>query len=94
MSGNLEVRFTAHAEKRITARKLETGQVVAVALAPEQIIEEAGRLPIAQSHIVFMDRPALLRVVFRDEGDVRVIVTAYPTSQIDRYWREETRDED
>lgn len=76
MSDDLEVRLTAHAERRITARKLDLAQVVAVALAPEQIIEEAGRLPIAQAHIVFKDRPALLRVVFRDEGGVRVIVTA------------------
>ncbi len=61
--------------------------MIAVAEAPEQLIEVEGELPIAQSRIVFQDKPALLRVAFRDDGETRVVVTAYVTTKIKKYWK-------
>ena len=89
----MQVRFTAHAEEQIVLRELDPEQVIAVALRPEQTVYSSGRLPIAQSRITHKGQPALLRVVFADEDDIRWVITVYPTSQMGRYWQEESPDE-
>ncbi|MBN2472887.1 MAG: DUF4258 domain-containing protein [Anaerolineae bacterium] len=83
------VRLTRHAEKQIVVRRLDRDQVIAVALNPEQIVEAVGEHPVAQSQIEYAGQKALLRVVFHDNVDVRLIITAYPTTQIDKYWQKD-----
>jgi hypothetical protein len=94
MCEGIRVEFTEHAEKRLVARKLERSQVIEVASNPEQVVYTEGGLPIAQSRILYMGMSALLRVVFHDEGDTRLVITAYPTTQVGRYWQKEDQDED
>jgi hypothetical protein len=93
MGSEIDVRLTAHADEQIVARELDRELVIETARAPEQIVRSESKPPVAQSRISFKGQPALLRVAFRDEGNMRVIITAYPTSQIDRYWLEEPADE-
>jgi hypothetical protein len=95
MSEGMKIELTSHAEKRLAVRKIDRQQVIGVALAPEQIITKEGELSVAQSRITFMNKEALLRVVFDDEDETRWIVTAYITTQVRRYWQEESeQDED
>lgn len=83
----MKVEISPHAADQIASRKLTRENVIAVAEAPEQTVEREGELPIAQSRITFEGKPALLRVAYRDEGEVRLVVTAYPTTKIDKYWQ-------
>jgi hypothetical protein len=90
----MHIRLTRHAEGQIVARRLDRDAVIAVALHPEQVIESPAEHPVAQSRILFEGRTVLLRVAFHDNVDVRVIITAYPTTQIEKYWQKESLDED
>jgi len=44
---------------------------------------------IAQSR----NRDGLLRVLFIQEGDARKIITVYWTSKVEKYWKEEGKDD-
>ena len=91
MSDTIRVEFTAHAEEQIAARKMDRAQIIAVATAPEQVVSEPGKPLVAQSRIQFKGKTFLLRVAFHDEGDVRLVITVYRTSQVRRYWQEEAQ---
>ena len=56
-----------------------------VARNPEQVVPGHEGLSVAQFRI----QSGLLRVVFFDIEDNRIIVTVYWTSQTRRYWEEE-----
>ncbi len=88
----MKIELTLHAEKRIAVREMNREQVIQVALMPEQVVTPEGELPIAQSRITFMGKEALMRVVFYDDEEVRWIVTAYITTQVKRYWQEESEE--
>jgi hypothetical protein len=88
----MKVELSDHAKQQIQKRKLSQKLVVSVAHQPEQIVVETGELSVAQSRITFLDKSALLRVVFRDEDDVRLVITAYPTTRVKKYWQEQNED--
>ena len=56
--------------------------------APQQILEE-GKRKIAQSRLAdpATGNEHLLRVLYEDRGETKVVVTAYRTSKIAKYWR-------
>ena len=55
---------------------------------PQQIVVERGNLKAYQSVISFEDgRNFLLRVIVDDTIDPAVVVTAYRTSKVGKYWR-------
>ena len=55
--------------------------------APEQVVEgHDGRL-VAQKHTTLHGKDGLLRVVYEETATAFVIVTAYFTTDIARYWR-------
>ena len=57
---------------------------------PEQIVNGYGGRKVAQKRYQVENRQYLLRVVFEDKGDSLLVITAYLTSQIERY-REEKK---
>jgi len=59
-----------------------------VAEHPEQLLEEDDR-KVAQSRFVDPGRGTeyLLRVVYETEGEDKLVVTAYKTSKLRKYWR-------
>jgi len=57
--------------------------------SPDQIVEGYEGRQVAQKIYCEGDKRMLLRIIFESEGDKRVVVTAYITSQIDKYWRQE-----
>ncbi|MFQ5879101.1 MAG: DUF4258 domain-containing protein [Dehalococcoidia bacterium] len=83
----MRVAFTSHAEVQVQFRKLDKALVEQVALHPEQVIEVKGGRRWAQSRYVRGGMQHLLRVLFEDQGEVRIIVTAYTTSRLAKYWR-------
>jgi len=56
---------------------------------PEQIVPGEMDVLIAQSR----NRDGLLRVLFIQEGDARKIITVYWTSKVEKYWKEEGKDD-
>lgn len=82
----MEIRLTRHAELQLQERNLSGAQVVAIATQPEQIIEEAGVPLIAQSRVMIDSQLYLIRVAFRDENNIRIVIAAYRTSKLEKYW--------
>ncbi|MEW6215296.1 MAG: DUF4258 domain-containing protein [Nitrospirota bacterium] len=61
--------------------------------SPSQVIEGYGGRKVAQRKYMIGNKEYLLRVVYEEKGDLNEVVTAYLTSQIERYW-EEKKNED
>jgi len=82
------VRFTPYSEARVRRRKLSMQLVEQVAEHPEQVLEENDR-KVAQSRFVDPARGTeyMLRVVYETDGEDKLIVTAYKTSNVRKYWR-------
>jgi hypothetical protein len=55
---------------------------------PEQVVEGYGGRRVAHKRIAVEGKQYLLRVVHEEVSDARVVVTAYLTSDIARYWEE------
>lgn len=91
----MHVLFTDHAIMKIEQRGLEHDQVSQVALNPGQILpgNETGTF-FAQSRITRNAKTYILRVTFRDEGDTRIVISAFATSQVEKYWKEVSDDKD
>jgi hypothetical protein len=56
--------------------------------APEQVVEGHGGRQVAHMRIMVAEKERLLRVVYEETETTLVVVTAYLTSAIARYWRE------
>jgi len=56
---------------------------------PMQIVEGYGGRKVAHRRYIIEDKEYLLRVIYEEKEDMHVVVTAYLTSQIERYWKEE-----
>jgi hypothetical protein len=82
------IRFTPYAEEKIRLRGLERDLVERTAADPEQILDD-GERKIAQSRYTRagMEKEYLVRVIYEEQGDDRLVVTAYQTSKITKYWR-------
>jgi hypothetical protein len=85
-------RLSSHAEWEMVRRGIPLALVEAVAEHPEQrLVDEShpGRW-IHQSRLRFEDgKMYLLRVVVDEDEQPPVIITAYRTSKIEKYWRAE-----
>jgi hypothetical protein len=88
----MEFRVSRHAEWEMTRRGIPFALVHAVVEHPEQrLVDESrpGRW-IHQSRLRFEDgKMYLLRVVVAEDEQPPVIITAYRTSKIAKYWSAE-----
>ena len=85
----MDFRLSSHAEWEIPRRGIPPGLVHAVMDQPEQrIVDESGTGRwIFQSRLAFEDgKIYLVRVVVDEDEDPPVIITAYRTSKIEKYW--------
>jgi hypothetical protein len=60
---------------------------------PEVLISDHARMEMARRDLPQESpdsRPMLVRVVVIEEGDALVVITAYRTSRIAKYWQAET----
>ena len=76
----MRIRFTKHAlEKFIVLQRhgvaIPRNKVLRTVLAPDTIDYRRIPLLIAQSNL---DSTHVLRVVFKDEGTTRIVITFYP----------------
>ena len=85
----MDFRLSRHAEWEMTRRGIPPELVHAVMDQPEQrIVDESGTGRwIFQSRLAFEDgKIYLVRVVVDEDEDPPVIITAYRTSKIEKYW--------
>lgn len=79
------------AEKKSKRRGIKREWIEDVIKNPMQVVEGYGNRKVAHKKLLSGDKEYLLRVVYEETEEVYIIVTAYLTSQIDRYWKEENK---
>ncbi len=83
---NMRYRLSRHAQKEIERRKIPLPLLEATLASPGQIVSERGRLKAYQSTCDIGGKMFLLRAIVDDSVDPAVVVTAYRTTRIEKYW--------
>jgi hypothetical protein len=78
------------AKRKMERRRIPVTWVVEALRSADQIVEGHGARSVAQQRRKVRRRQMLLRVVFEETEDKYVVITAYLTSDIKRYWRDKT----
>lgn len=73
--------------KKIKQRKIPIEWIEQTLKFPDQIVNGYGDRKIRQRKYVLEDKEMLLRVVVNEEKDRLIVITAYLTTQIERYRR-------
>ncbi len=81
--------ITPHAAFEMERRGLSEKAVAQILSAPGQRLEVASGRVVLQSKILFEGKEYLVRVFVDINKRSVEVVTAYRTSRIKRYWREE-----
>lgn len=85
----MKVILLNHLKTQAKEREIDIKLVEDTLSNPEQIIPEPKGLKAA--HKKYLDsnknKEYLVRVVFREEQDLRIGITVYRTSKIKKYWR-------
>jgi hypothetical protein len=82
------MRYTLsrHARQEIERRRIPLSLIAAVLEKPDQIVLERGAAKAYQSRCEIGGKMFLLRVIVVDSVDPALIVTAYRTTRIEKYW--------
>ena len=83
----MEFEIIPLALKKINQRNIPVEWVKQALNLPEQVLEGYEGRQVAQRVYHLSGKKMLLRVVFETMEDKKVVITAYLTSQVDRYWR-------
>lgn len=79
--------FSNHALQELQRRGLQRNMVESVLNNPQQILEEKEGRKAYQSQVDFgVGKIYLVRVIVADNIDPAVVITAYRTSKITKYW--------
>lgn len=79
--------FSNHALQELQRRGLQQNMVESVLNNPQQIIEEKEGRKAYQSQVDFGGgKIYLVRVIIADNIEPAVVITAYRTSKITKYW--------
>jgi hypothetical protein len=83
----MQFRISDHALDEIERRQISRILLEGVLQAPEQIVPALGIRRAYQSRIeTDTGRPMLLRAIVDESENPPVVITAYRTSKIDKYW--------
>jgi hypothetical protein len=77
-----------HAREEMARRKIPADIVELVMAAPQQIIDTHNERKVYQSKMTIDGKLYLVRIIV-ELSDPLTIVTAYRTSKIDKYWRDD-----
>ena len=76
------------ARKKMERRSVSDEWVFETVNSPEQIVEGYGGRNVAHRRYNVRGKPRLLRVVFEETPEKYIVITAYLTSAMKRYWKE------
>lgn len=82
----LTYRLSRHARQEIERRRIPLALLDSVLQEPDQVVPEKGTVKAYQSAHTIGGKMFLLRVMVDDTVDPPVVVTAYRTTKIDKYW--------
>jgi Domain of unknown function (DUF4258) len=84
--GYKQVEIIPLAHKKMAQRGILESWVRETLVAPEQVVEGHGGRQVAHKRMMMADKERLLRIVYEETETMLVVVTAYFTSAIARYW--------
>lgn len=85
-----EIEIIPLARRKMARRGIPESWVGEVLRSAEQVVEGHGGRSVAHQRRRVRRKQKLLRVVFEETEDKYVVITAYLTSDIKRYWRDKT----
>lgn len=85
-----EIEIIPLARRKMARRGIAESWVDEALRSPDQVVEGHGGRLVAQQRRRIRRKERLLRVVFEETQDKYVVVTAYLTSDIKRYWKDKT----
>lgn len=84
----MEFKFSKHAELELQRRGLEKSRIEAVLREPEQKTDERDGLSCFQSRLADeQGKIYLVRVIVNPRQNPNLVVTAYQTSKVSKYWK-------
>ncbi len=84
-----EVKLAPYALVQMQERGLTEVAVREAVENPDQVVRGKGRRQIAQKRMQEADREYLLRVIYEEAASEVTVVTAYKTSKVSKYWRQQ-----
>jgi hypothetical protein len=85
-----DIEIIPLAKRKMERRRIPEAWVSEALRNPDQVVTGHGGRSVAQQRRRVRRREMLLRVVFEETEDKYVVITAYLTSDIKRYWRDKT----
>lgn len=87
---NVDVEWMEHAKFEVARRGIDSKLVDEVVKNPEQKILQGARVVCQKRYFdKALEKEMLLRVIVEIEKSIKII-TVYKTSQIERYWKDES----
>jgi hypothetical protein len=84
----MRFQVSKHALEEMKHRELPKALIENILKDPQQIVDEYGNRKAFQSIIKFeTGKDYLVRVIVNDNEDPAIVVTAYRTTKISKYWR-------
>ena len=85
----MRFRMSQHVEEELRRRRIPREALEQVPESPQQVIEEREGRKAYQSQVALEEgKLYLLRATVLDAVEPALVVTAYRTSRIRKYWRE------
>jgi len=82
-----KVEFTKYAELQAQERKINYRDILDTLKSPGQVLSAKKGRKIVQKKLKRGGVEGLLRVIFEEKVNAKVVVTVYWTSKIEKYWR-------
>jgi len=82
-----QIEIIPLARKKMERRGIQELWVKEAILHPDQVVEGYGGRMVSQKLLEIQDKLQLLRVVYEKSHSSMTVITAYLTSQFERYWR-------
>jgi hypothetical protein len=85
-----KVEIIPIAQRKAERRGIKKEWIEDAVINPLQVVAGYGGRKVAHKKFLIDNKEYLLRVVYEEAEEICIVVTAYITSQISRYWKEET----
>ena len=86
----MEFVLLSHVKLQAKERDINIKVIEETISNPQQIVSKPKGLKVAQTK--YFDKKEnkgyLIRVIFREEKDLRIGITVYKTSKVKKYWRQ------
>jgi len=83
-----EIELIPIAKKKLERRGIPEKWIAETLNSPDQIVEGYGGRRVAHKKYMIGGKEYLLRIVYEDKEGQYIVLTAYLTSQVNRYWKE------